>query len=377
VQVLTLARLANASGQAGIALGGVLSNFSLMVAMAIMVSSFRVSVDDWVQRLLPADLYMRVKDSGGGGLGPKEQAALAALPGVKRVDFLRTRPLSLDAARPDVALVARQVDLADPGANMVLEGFPLPVPAGKRPAWVSEAMLDLYAVKPGGTLQLPLNGRLQTFFVAGVVKDYAHQGGSVTVRIEDYRALSGDTIISDVGIWTEDGVHADRIEARVRALPFGGAVEYATSGEIRAMSMQVFDRSFAVTYLLEAIAIGIGLIGIGATFSAQTLARAKEFGMLRHVGVTRGQIMAILAVEGGALSALGVACGFALGLVISLILIFVVNPQSFHWSMKLDLPWPLLASVAAALLAASVITALVSGRQALSGGPIRAVREDW
>jgi putative ABC transport system permease protein len=72
-----------------------------------------------------------------------------------------------------------------------------------------------------------------------------------------------------------------------------------------------------------------------------------------------------------------VACGFALGLVISLILVYVVNPQSFHWTMQLHLPWTLLGSVAAVLVGASVLTALVSGRYALSGGPVRAVREDW
>jgi putative ABC transport system permease protein len=77
------------------------------------------------------------------------------------------------------------------------------------------------------------------------------------------------------------------------------------------------------------------------------------------------------------LTLLGVGCGFALGLIISLILVYVVNPQSFHWTMQLHMPWPLLASVAAVLVGASVATALVSGRYALSGGPIRAVREDW
>jgi hypothetical protein len=137
------------------------------------------------------------------------------------------------------------------------------------------------------------------------------------------------------------------------------------------MSMKIFDRSFAITYLLEAIAIVIGLFGVAATFSAQTLARAKEFGMLRHVGVTRRQVLSILAIEGGALTALGIATGFVLGLVISLILVFVVNPQSFHWTMQLHLPWPLLASVAGALLAAAALTALLAGRQSLSGGPTR------
>jgi putative ABC transport system permease protein len=199
----------------------------------------------------------------------------------------------------------------------------------------------------------------------------------VQVRLSDYRALTGDRDVTDAALWTAPGATADQLGQALRKLPFGAKLELAQPGEIRAISLKIFDRSFAVTYLLELIAIAIGLSGVAATFSAQTLARAKEFGMLRHVGVTRGQVLGILAFEGGALTALGVACGFALGLVISLILVFVVNPQSFHWTMELHLPWVLLASVASVLMIASVLTALVSGRYALSGGPIRAVREDW
>jgi putative ABC transport system permease protein len=378
VPALTLARLANASGQAAIALGGILSSFSLMVAMAIMVSSFRVSVDDWLVQILPADLYVRQAAAGNtAAFGPPQQAALAALPAVGRADFLRTRDVSLDPARPAISLIARHIDVADPAKAMVLVGAPAAPPAGSMPAWVSEAMLDLYAVKVGQTLQVPLNGRLQTFFIAGAWRDYASQAGSVQIRLDDYRALTGDQDVSDAALWMRPGATSAELVKQVRALPFGAGLQLAEPGEIRAMSLQIFDRSFAVTYLLEAIAIAIGLSGVAATFSAQTLARAREFGMLRHVGVTRGQVLRILALEGGALTALGVACGFGLGLLISLILVFVVNPQSFHWTMQLHLPWGLLGAVAALLLAASVLTALVSGRYALSGGPIRAVREDW
>ena len=376
VPALTLARLANASGQAAIALGGVLSSFSLMVAMAIMVSSFRVSLDDWLVRLLPADLYVRVAGSTGG-INPAEQTALMALPGVAQVNFLRSRPVALDPARPPVALLARPIDLADPGRVIPLIGNPAPLPPGALPVWVSEAMIDLYRARVGGTLDIPLGGRVHRFFVAGAWRDYSNQSGSIQVRLADYRALSGDQQINDAALWAARDVPVERIEAAIRALPFAAALEFSRPGDIRAMSMTIFDRSFAVTYLLEAIAIAIGLSGVAATFSAQTLARAREFGMLRHVGVSKGQILRILALEGGALTGLGVACGFVLGLVISLILVFVVNPQSFHWSMQLHLPWQLLAGVAGVLLGASILTALVSGRYALSAGPIRAVREDW
>lgn len=378
VRSLTLARLANASGQAGIALGGVLSSFSLMVAMAIMVSSFRVSVDDWLLQILPADLYARtVSGAGTGGLNTREQDAILALPGAAKVDFQRVRSLSLAPDRPNVVLLARPILLSDPGKSMVLVGDSLSVPPGSRPVWLSEAAADLYNHKPGERINLPLAGGLHAFFVAGIWRDYARSSGSIQMPLADYRALTGDMDVSDAALWLAKDVTGDELQRRLKALPFGASLEVSNPSAIRALSLQIFDRSFAVTYLLEAIAIVIGLFGVAATFSAQTLARAREFGMLRHVGVTRGQILSILALEGGALTALGIATGFVLGLLISFVLVFIVNPQSFHWTMQLHLPWPLIATVAGALLTAAALTALIAGRQALSAGPIRAVREDW
>ncbi len=378
ILLLALARLANAPGQASIALGGVLASFSLMVAMGIMVSSFRVSVDDWMGHILPADLYVRAAGGGNTGfLSPQQQAALSNAPGVAQAHFLRTRPVSLAPERPNVVVIARDIDARDPGRLLFLVGDTAPVPPGARPAWVSEALLDLYGARVGQTLHLPLGGARAPFFVAGVWRDYANQAGSVVIRLSDYRALTGEAEVTDAALFAARSGSVDALEASVRSLPFGKALQTMSAGEIRSMSLKIFDRSFAVTYLLEAIAIAIGLSGVAASFSSQTLARSKEFGMLRHVGVTRGQVLGILAFEGGFLTLLGVACGFALGLVISLILVYVVNPQSFHWTMGLHLPWTLLASVAAVLVGASVATALVSGRYALSGGPVRAVREDW
>jgi len=378
VLALALARLANAPGQAAIALGGVLASFSLMVAMGIMVASFRISVDDWMGHILPADLYVRTAAGGNTGfLSREQQNALAAAPGVARAQFLRTRQVALAPDRPNVVVVARDIDARDPGALLALVGETAAIPPGARPAWVSEALVDLYGARVGHPLRLPLGGGQAEFFVAGVWRDYANQAGSVVIRLGDYRALTKEAEVTDAALFAARGADIRQLEAAVRALPFGRGLQLMSAGDIRAASLKIFDRSFAVTYLLEAIAIAIGLSGVAASFSAQTLARAKEFGMLRHVGVTRRQVLGILAFEGGFLTLLGVACGFALGLVISLILVYVVNPQSFHWTMQLHLPWRLLGSVAAVLVAASIATALVSGRYALSGGPVRAVREDW
>ncbi len=373
---LALARLANAPNQAAIALGGVLASFSLMVAMAIMVSSFRVSVDDWLQQLLSADLYVRVAQGNEAGrLTAAEQQAIAALPAVGRAEKTRWLQLALDPARPTVALIARSANAEAPERALPLVGESLGGVA--RPIWVSEAMVDLYGWKTGQQVKLPLAGASQPFTVAGVWRDYARQTGAIQMRLSDYQQISGDRDVNDMSLWIARGSDVNALRAQLKALPFASALEFAEPGEIRAISLNIFDRSFAITYLLEGVAILIGLFGVAATFSAQVLARAKEFGMLRHLGIGRRQILVLLAGEGALLAALAIAAGFVLGWCISLILVHIVNPQSFHWTMQMHMPWGLLATVAAVLLVSAAATALVSGRMAVAGSAVRAVREDW
>ena len=381
VLLLVLARLANTPNQASIALGGVLSSFSLMVAMAIMVSSFRVSVDDWLAQILSANLYVRTASNGEtAAMNPAQQKMISTLAGIKRAEFLRTIPLTLDITRPPVIMIARTIDAADPGRTLpltedVIDATKIAVET--MPVWVSEAMLDLYGYRVGQRVNLPVGTGVHPFTVAGVWRDYARQSGSIQIRLSDYQRLTADLTVTDAALFFNPDISTVSIIKQVRSLPFGNTVEFADPGEIRAISLKIFDRSFAVTYLLEIVAMMIGLFGVAATFSAQTLARTKEFGMLRHVGVTRTQILQILGAEGSLLTGLGIMVGFLLGWIISLVLIFIVNPQSFHWSMQMHIPWLMLASVAVLLLLSSAATAVLSGARAVAGDSVRAVREDW
>lgn len=381
IPTLVLARLANAPNQASIALGGVLASFSLMVAMAIMVTSFRVSVDGWLTHVLPADLYVKAASSGNqGGLQPDEQQVIAALPGFARIDFFRSLQLKLNPERPEITIIARPINQQDPSQTLPLTNdriAPDLLSSDTKPIWVSEAMVDLYGYTVGKRVMLPIGASTQEFLVAGVWRDYGRQFGAIQMQLADYQSLSGDLSINMVGLWMQADIAAETANTLLQQLPFSNALEISRSGDIRAVSLELFDRSFAITYLLEIIAVVIGLLGVATSFSAQTLARAKEFGMLRHIGVTRRQIFTVLAGEGSLLTALGVMLGFALGWGISLILVFIVNPQSFHWTMQLHLPWQWLALIAGIMLASAAVTALIAGRQAVSGNVIRVVREDW
>ena len=131
------------------------------------------------------------------------------------------------------------------------------------------------------------------------------------------------------------------------------------------------------TMVALAVAVAIGLVGIAASLSAQVLARRKEFGLLAHLGLTRGQTLRIVLLEVLLVLAVGIVLGIALGLAVSLVLVEVVNPQSFHWTMDLRVPWPRLALLAAAVLAAGLATSAFTARRALSRDAVLAVKEDW
>jgi len=398
--LLAVERARRVRESAAVAVSGVVASLSLAVALTVMVASFRDSVTHWLDVVLPADLYVRAAMGTGAAdtvyFPPELVREVARLPGVKRLATQRFVPLQLDPARPAVALISRDGD--GMGRGTALVGEALPVPEGQIGIWVSEAMVDLYGARPGQVFA-PLSAFFRpvpgaerssstTFFVAGVWRDYARQSGAIVIDRHDYERLTGDRRVNDLALWLADGADAAQVQADVRraarmgaspaeAAGLDGGLEFASAAQIRATSLRIFDRSFAVTYWLQAVAIAIGLFGVAASFSAQVLARRKEFGLLAHLGLTRRQILAVVAGEGAAWTAIGALAGLLLGLAVSVVLVKVVNPQSFHWTMDLAAPWARLLALCAAVVAAGTVTAWLSGRAAAGRDAVLAVKEDW
>ena len=377
---VAVAQLRGTARRATVSIAAVLVSFSLMVAMAIMVFSFRLSLEAWMERILPADLYVRAGSGAPGAyLDPAAQSALVALDGVERAHFVRYFEVALPGERLPLTIVARPISETTAGDVLPIRRHdPAPAPPGTVPVWASEAALDLRGLDVGHVFDLPLGGRTVKASVRGLWRDYERPGGAVAIDRATFVELTGERDASTAALWLREGIDPESFSARLRdALDRSGDYDVAVPGVIRRRSLAAFDRTFAVTYLLEAVAVLIGLFGISASTSSQVLARRGEFGMLRHLGVTRAEIGRMLAFEGAALGAIGVAAGLFFGGAISLILIFVVNRQSFHWTMDLHVPWLGLALLSAVLVAAAAATAAISGRGAMGPDVVRAVKEDW
>ena len=370
-----------------LSLASIIVSFSLMVAMAIMIYSFRVSFDQWLVKLLPADMQLREPFGNDTAFwSPEQQTQLRTAPGVSRAEFRRTRQVLLDPARAPVTLIARGANDAQIAADLPLintaaaaRGAPAPgAAAPSASAWISEALQDLYGYKVGDRLAIPLAGRIQQFQIAGVWRDYARLSGSIVISRPAYTAATGDDTANEGSIWLAPGTETSAAEKSLRLrVGNGDALEITGSTTLRERALQSFDRAFAITYALEVIAVLIGLTGVSFAASSTALARRAEFGMLRHIGMLRSQIMGMLADEGLLTSAFGVAYGLGLGMALSLVLVYVVNRQSFNWSIDLAVPAWQLAVLSVVLIAAAACTAIWSGRSALSQDAVRAVREDW
>ncbi|MEY4751918.1 MAG: hypothetical protein RIQ60_4132 [Pseudomonadota bacterium] len=421
--LLVIERARDQRDSATATVAGVVASLALCVALTVMVASFRASVAQWLDRVLPADLYVRaagLRSAAALAALPEgfEQAA-ARLPGVAQARPQRVMSLQLDPRQAPVALLTRPITL-DGSASTLAAELPLvdaalPPRAGCINVAVSEAMAALHDAAPGRIVTLPLalgvsaaqadvgrqgdevedrhppqgrhcampsRGQVQVY-VRAVWRDYARQQGALVMDRADWLRLGGDAQVNDLALWLQPGAPAAEVQAALRRLAHdlgstdNSELEFATPGEIRALSLTIFDRSFAVTRWLQGVAIALGLVGVAASFSAQVLARRKEFGALQHLGLTRRQVLMLVAGEGALWCGLGAWVGLALGLAISVILVYVVNPQSFHWSMDLALPWLRLWALVAAVLAAGAIAAVVAGRAAASRQMALAVKEDW
>lgn len=385
---LATTRLRRAPIEASISLAAMVAAVSLTVAMAIMVGSFRGSLLQWLDRLLPADLYVRTTTADDRPrLSASDQARIAGISGVRSVEFLRVEQISLDPTRPRLSVLARDVR-----RDTIAERLPLieqvPIPADVIPVWPSEVAAGLHGLRVGQTIALPLAGAIARpesgaqaaahspqVFIAGIWRDYGRPQGAIVMERAQYVALTGDPAADDAAIWFAQPDDADRVTASLAWL--GEQVRVTTPGEIKRASVRIFDRTFAVTYALEAVAVLIGIAGLSAGVSASVAARRRELGMLRHFGLSRRQLGALLVGEGVALSSVGAIVGTVTGVALSWILIEVVNRQSFHWGM--DMHWPVagLLGFVALLLVVAALAAALSARQVMRGDLVRSVREDW
>ena len=375
--VLATAQVRSLPGHLAAMVSGIVVSVALTSAMAIMVFSFRVSLDGWLQGVLGADFFARASPGGDAVVFDERlQSRLAQVPGAARIDPIRYDRLNLAGHSHPLTVMARPV------TERLLAGFQVASPAlppkgDAMNAWMSEAAADLFGWKAGDEIELPFAGKPARLRIAGTYRDYARTWGAILVDLEDWRRHTGDRLANDVAIVADRSADAKALEkALARVVGEVPGAELHDAAYIHNRSLEIFDRTFAATYALEAAAVLIALAGVTSSFAALAWSRRREFGVLRHLGLTRREVLRLLAFEGAAAGGVGVALGLAAGAAVSVVLVRVVNRQSFHWGMENHWPWLALGVLAGAVVLLCALGAAAAGRAAVAREAVDAVKDD-
>ena len=388
--IFAIWRLAQAPASAAGLIAGVVAALALTVAMVVMVASFRDSMTQWLDQVLPADLYANFKQLKQGDeflKNPNLLKSIEQVPGAERYELSVQRKVLFQSDRPEVTLIARPLQQARIGQSLPLIGSvyldnssqnqpPLPV------VYISEAMVDLYDWRPGEVRTLPLfNGQqsAQKVWVAGIFRDYGRQHGALIMDLAAYQNISGDQQYSGIAIWLVSKADpAEVLNALRAAIPQFRDQEFNNRTNLRALSLTIFDRSFALTYALEIAALLVALFAVATGFAGQALLRQKEYALVYYLGQSSTQSTAWISAESSLLLGLAVIWGTLLGLLMSQVLIHRVNPQSFHWTMDTSVPYLALITLMFVLVGSGIAAALWASKRNLKQvNLITALREEW
>lgn len=369
----------------GIAVTALAMALGMTLAMSVTVSSIRETVRVWVAATLRSDLWVKA-DAGGrsgviGDLPPEIVPFLAGFEGVAAVDPFRARDAVDPAGRPftlgsgDFGVVARVGGLplldGSDARRVALEARA----AGE--VLVSEPFSRRFGATRGTTVRVPTPSGPRDFRVAGVYRDYSNDRGTVVMDRALYLALFGDQRVTSVAVLAAPGVDPDALRRRILTAAQGSfAVSISTNRELRREALAIFDRTFAVTRALEAIAIGVAVLGVANALTASAVERRRAFGLLRAIGAAGGQIRRATLLEALLSGLVGAAAAVAAGAAFAALLLGVINPQSFGWTVTLAVPFGALAGAVALVLAASLLAGVVPGRIAASVDPAAALQEE-
>ena len=355
---------------------------AMMASVGIMVGSFRDTVSVWLENRLGADLYLRPAGSGGIDSHPTLDPGIAdrieALDGVSAVDRFRAYPITYNGL--PATLGAGQSHVFSRTSNLRFlsgnrERIMNLLPTGDYVV-ISEPFAYKHDLDVGDVIQLPLRGRAVQFEVIGVYYDYANERGYVIADRDVLLQHLPDPAPSNLAIYVKPGIDLTKARVAIEGITAGRDVFIAGNRRLRAAAMEVFDRTFAITYALEAVAILVAIMGMAGALMALVIDRRREIAVLRFLGATGTQVRRLILAESGLLGLMANVLGLAVGTLLSLILIYVINKQSFGWTIQFHWPVTLLLSAMSLIYLAAILAGLYPARVAARLNPIEVVHEE-
>lgn len=368
--------------RASVVVAALMLAVGMLVALTVMVGSFRRTVDTWIAQTLRGDLYIEPvghrASLGATALPESLLTAAARLPGVAAMDTYRGTPFTFR----DRLAFAIGIDFevqAKHGRLQYLDGAShadvMRRCLERGEVIVTESFAHRHRLRRGDVITLPTPAGASRVALAGVFYDYSTDAGAVLMDRRLFARLWRDSRTESLALYLEPGADVDSVRAAFVALAGPERLMHVTPNQaLRDRVLVVFDQTFQITWALQGIAVIVAALGVVSTLTTLVLQRAREIGVLRAVGATRSQIVQMVLTEAGLLGLAGAVLGCIAGLILAVLLVQVIDRQSFGWSIRFTLdPW-VLVQAAALLVGTALVAGLWPARLAASRGPAESVR---
>lgn len=368
---LAVSQFRRPSGRHKLTVAGLVVAVSMASGMSILIHSFEQTMEYWIGRTLKADLFVAAKGvqnaSNRNRIAPATWRRMTRDPAVSAADITHLHRIELEGA-PTFLVGARLgrgwddeplIWLRKPAGSL---GLSSPDPDGAWPAYISESFHHRYRMAPGDALTLPTPAGPQRVRIAGIFADYGNERGSIMVDPDQVTAWYGDAGAVNVAAYVTPGADVERVRRRWEAAYPGLAVR--SNAVLRAEVLRIFRQTFSITYALKFIGICVAIAGLALALISLLLERRRELATLKELGMSSGQISAAVCAEGSAVALVGLAGGLLLSFALGYVLIFVINRQSFGWTLGYAVSWSSTAALGLAVLGAAVATTALVGRWA-------------
>jgi putative ABC transport system permease protein len=384
VEALLASQSLSASLRRTSVLVGALSTaVAMMVSVGIMVGSFRETVRLWMNDRLPADLYLRPAGEPAPDRHPTISLELAdkisKLPGVAGVDRLRAYEISYDGLPATLAAIDLSAGRLEQRSNF-FSGRPtekvLSEIRGANSVLVSEPFAYKHHLRAGDSIALPLGRARPSFRIADIYYDYGSESGTILMDRQTLLRYLPDPAPSNLAVYVTPDASLETVRQEIIQACAAHRVVVASNRDLRTEAIRIFDRTFAITYALEAVAVIVAVMGIAGALLALVIDRRRELGLLRFLGAAPEQVRKQILVEAGLLGLLANLVGLALGFALSLVLIYVINKQSFGWTIRFHWPVAILLGAISVVYVATVLAGLYPAQVAVRLNPLEAVHEE-
>ena len=370
--LLAHANLTSAIPRLSISVAALAVSLSMMVAIAVMIGSFRDTVVYWVGQTLRADLFIGpgIRPTVGSEQTISEEviATLSNHPDVVAIDRFRNVDLVYDGnlavlGSGSYEVVLQQGSLLFKSPADARERLRAAI--GKDEVIVSEPFSMRYGKRDGDRIEIPTPHGPRPFRIAAVYYDYASDRGVVVMDRATFARHFGELAPSGVAAYLRDGADPERVRTEMLDLLDEGHRAFIYSNRtLRTEILNVFDSTFAITYALELIAIAVAMLGVAGTLLTLVLERRRELSLLRLTGADRRQVRRMVIIEAALIGGVSQGIGLAVGFALSAVLIYVINVQSFGWTIQFHLPAAFLIQASIAVVIATAIAGIYPARRA-------------